>query len=1168
MNFLVKPLLELSEYNGIIDSISKNRSVVITGLANSQKAHVAYSICQHTDKKGVYIAFDEFEARKIYEDFYLFLGEEVLYFPFKEITLHDVEAKSRDNVFKRLEILKRIIEGEYRLIVVSIDSLLHKLIPPRLFTENILEFEVGNRIDLLSIQKKLVAMGYERVAVVENKGQFAVRGGIIDIFSVDYNLAVRIELFDDEIDSIREFDPDSQRSVEQLKGIKIIPAREVIYNEDKREAIVSRIENDMNEVLKKAGKEYKALIRENITNDICKLRDNYYFEGIDRYISYIIDEPSTLVDYTDNCLVFADESGKLKNRIENIVFEWQESCNGLMEKGRLLPGSFNVKFDYEDIVRGLLKSITVSMNTFITVSSNIYNAERFDIASKATGSYLNRMDFLINDLRNWKERKHRILVFTGTRVKGEKLKDTLEAEGVEAVFRESHPDEILPGQVVLTPGSLNNGFEYPKLGFVVVSDKEVFGKERKHRKASGKNKGSKINIFTELNVGDFVVHQSHGIGQYVGIQQLNVDTVRRDYLKIRYHDSDFLYIPTNQLDLIQKYIGSEGKEPKLHKLNGTDWAKTKSRVKESLKEIAEELVKLYAKRQATRGYAFSKDTVWQKQFEDSFPYEETDDQLKCIEEVKQDMEMEKPMDRLLCGDVGYGKTEVAIRAIFKAVMDGKQVAYLVPTTILAQQHYNNFAERMKDFPVTVDVISRFRKQADQKKILKNVKDGTIDVLVGTHRLLQKDLHFKNLGLLVIDEEQRFGVAHKEKIKNITPNIDVLTLTATPIPRTLNMSLVGIRDISVIEDPPEERQPVETFVMEYNPEIIRDAIRREISRSGQIFYLYNRVGSILKKAAELQALVPDARIAVGHGQMDEKELEDIIYDFINGNYDMLVCTTIIESGLDMPNVNTIIIEDADRMGLAQLYQLRGRVGRSNRLAYAYITYKKDKTLSEIAEKRLRAIREFTDLGSGFKIAMRDLELRGAGNLLGAQQSGQMESVGYDMYCRLLDEAVMELKGESPDISNQEITIDINISAYIDNAYIDIENQKIDMYKKIASIASQEDITEIEDELIDRYGNIPKYVSNLLKIAHIKFLARVCGFSSITQKNESVIFQYINDSFMDLSIINKLMDNFRRKIMFNASSKPYLTLLIKGLKGEEILENIKTLLMNIKDLQDGK
>ncbi len=1162
MNFLVKPLLELSEFSGIINSISNSRSVVITGLANSQKAHIAYSICQHTGKRGIYIAFDEFEARKLYEDFYLFFGEDVLLFPLKEITLHDVEAKSRDNEFKRLEILKRIKDGDYRLIVVSIDSLMHKLISPDLFSQSMLEFEVGNRIDLLLMQKKLIAMGYERVAVVENKGQFAVRGGIIDIFSIDCNMAVRIELFDDEIDSIRKFDPDSQRSVEQLKKIKIIPAREVIYTEDKREAIIKSIETDMNEIVKKAGKEYKALIRENITADIGKFQDNYYFEGMDRYIDYIIDEPSTLVDYDGDCLVFADESGKLKNRVENIIFEWQESCNMLMDKGKLLPGSFNAKFHYEDIGKIFVRRNIVYLNTFLTGSSNTYNAERYEIASKSTGSYLNHMDLLVNDIKNWKQRKYRILVLTGNRVKAERLKVSLEDEGIEAVFKESYPDEILPGQVILTPGSLNNGFEYPGLGLVVVSDKEVFGKERKHRKASGKNKGSKINIFTELNVGDFVVHQSHGIGQYVGIQQLNVDNVRRDYLKIRYHDGDFLYIPTNQLDLIQKYIGSEGKQPKLNKLNGTDWAKTKSRVKESLKEIAGELVKLYAKRQASKGHAFSKDTIWQKQFEDSFPYEETEDQLKCIEEVKRDMEMEKPMDRLLCGDVGYGKTEVAIRAIFKAVMDGKQVAYLVPTTILAQQHYNNFVERMKDFPVTVDVISRFRKQSDQKKILKNVKDGTIDVLVGTHRLLQKDLHFKNLGLLVIDEEQRFGVAHKEKIKNIAPNIDVLTLTATPIPRTLNMSLVGIRDISIIEDPPEERQPVETFVMEYNAEIIRDAIRREISRSGQIFYLYNRVDSILKKAAELQVLVPDARIAVGHGQMDEKELEDIIYDFINGNYDILVCTTIIESGLDMPNVNTIIIEDADRMGLAQLYQLRGRVGRSNRLAYAYITYRKDKVLSEIAEKRLRAIREFTDLGSGFKIAMRDLEIRGAGNLLGAQQSGQMESVGYDMYCRLLDEAVMELKDESPDINDQEITIDINISAYIDNDYIGIENQKIDMYKKIASITSEEDIAEIEDELIDRYGNIPKYVKNLLKIAHIKFLARECGFSSITQKNETVIFQYINESYMDLAAINKLMNDFRRKIMFNASSKPYITLLIKGLKDEEILENIKNVLQTIK------
>ncbi|MDP4181011.1 MAG: transcription-repair coupling factor [Bacillota bacterium] len=1168
MNFLINPLLDLDEYNGILDSIKLNRSVVVTGLSDSQKAHVTYSISEHLEGKGVYITFDEIEARKIYEDFYLFYGDDVVYFPTKEITLHDVEAKSKDNIFKRLEILGRIIEGSYKFVVLSVDAFLQKLISPELFISSVLKLEVGRRIDPELISKKLVTMGYERVTVVESKGQFAIRGGIIDVFSINSNLAARIELFDDEIDSIREFDTNTQRSIEQLQSVDIIPAREIIYTEDRKESIISYIQKDLSELVKKVSNDYKQLVNENIANDIEKLRTSYYFQGIDRYIPYIIDKPSSILDYVRDCRIFVDENVKIKLRSENIIFEWQESCKNLMERGQILPGSFNSKFDFESVNEFLSERQTIYLNTFLTDGQYPPGMARYNIISKSTGSYLNHIDFLINDIRRWKDSKYKVLVLAGAKIRGERLKETLLNEGIEAIYKESYDAEILPGQVVITHGSLNKGFEYPKLGLVVVSDKEVFGGDKKRRKVSGKGKGRKINIFTELNVGDYVVHQSHGIGQYTGIQQLNVDNIRRDYLKIRYQDGDFLYIPTNQLDLIQKYIGSEGKVPKLHKLNGSDWAKTKKRVKESLKEIAEELVKLYAKRQAMKGFAFSRDTVWQKQFEDAFPYEETDDQLKCIEEVKQDMEMEKPMDRLLCGDVGYGKTEVAIRAIFKAVMDGKQIAYLVPTTILAQQHYNNFVSRMKDFPVTVDVISRFRTQADQRKILKEVKAGNIDVLVGTHRLLQKDLLFKDIGLLIVDEEQRFGVSHKEKIKNIKPNLDILTLTATPIPRTLNMSLVGIRDISVIEDPPEDRHPVETFVMEYNEEIIRDAIRREIARDGQTFYLYNRVSSIMKKAAELKELVPDARIAVGHGQMDEKELEDIIYDFINGKYDILVCTTIIESGLDMPNVNTIVIEDADKMGLAQLYQLRGRVGRSNRIAYAYITHKKDKILAETAEKRLQAIREFTDLGSGFKIAMRDLEIRGAGNLLGSQQSGQMESVGYDMYCKLLDEAVMELKGESPEQNDEEIIIDINISAYIDNDYIGIENQKIDMYKKIASIQNEQDISEIEDELLDRYGNIPKPVSNLLLIAHIKFLARACGFSSVTEKNDSIIFQYSRESFVDFSIINGLMDTYKRKLMFNASNKPYITYLVRGVKKEDIAENIKILLQNIKKLQDNK
>lgn len=1168
MEYITNPLLEIDEYKRILDSIKKYENAVnIAGPSDSQKVHISYSLYRHLGIRGIYVTYNEMQARKLYEDFSFFMGDEAVYFPAREIMLHDVEAKSYDAAYQRLDLLHRIIEKRFGVIVVSIEAMVQKLVSPQLFIKSILEFTVGDSIDIAGLPHKLVSIGYERVVTVEGKGQFAVRGGIIDVFPVNSAYAVRVELFDDEIDSIREFNVDSQRSTDKLERVKIIPAREIIFPMEKREDIVKGIENDLAELVKKVRTE-KAAVQEKIMGDIDRMNTSCYFPGIDRYIPYILDFPSSILEYAGEAMVMVDEPLKIKQRVENILFEHYEYCRALMEKGQLLPRSFDLFFDYESFSGRLDGRKKVYLNTF---PHDIPGGEKpmdISIASRATGSYQGRMELLTEDILKWKNNGSRVLILAGTRVRGEKLSETLRSNGIESVYSDNRYEDIKKGQVVITNGSLNSGFEYPSIGFVIVGDKEVFGAEGRRPKGRGKTRGRKINVFTDLDPGDLVVHQSHGIGQYVGIQQLVVESIRKDYLKILYNDGGYLYVPTSQLDLIQKYIGSEGKAPRLNKLGGSDWLKLKNKVKESLKEIAGELVKLYAKRQAVKGFAFSKDSVWQNQFEETFPYEETDDQLKCIEDIKADMEMEKPMDRLLCGDVGYGKTEVAIRAIFKAAMDGKQVAYLVPTTILAQQHYRNFADRMKDFPITVDVISRFRSRIEQKSILKGVKTGSIDVLIGTHRLLQKDIQFKDLGLLVVDEEQRFGVTHKEKIKNLKPNVDSLTMTATPIPRTLHMSLVGIRDISVIEDPPEDRYPVQTYVMEYNEEIVKDAIYRELARKGQVFYLHNKVGSIQRKASQLQTLVPEARIAVGHGQMDEHELEDIMSAFINGEYDILVCTTIIESGLDMPNVNTMIVEDADKMGLAQLYQIRGRVGRSNRLAYAYITYRKDKTLSEVAEKRLQAIKEYTELGSGFKIAMRDLEIRGAGNLLGAQQHGHMEAVGYDMYCRLLEEAVKEIRGEPEAVTDTEITIDINVSAYIDNDYISHEGQKIDMYKKIASIQDENDVTDVEDELVDRYGDIPGPVRNLISIALIKVLAIKCGFNSIQEKNEAVIFQYRNNTEVNINLIGRLMEKYRRKLLFTANNKPYVTFITKGLKREEILDNIKILLQNTKKLKFGE
>jgi transcription-repair coupling factor (superfamily II helicase) len=1159
------PLLELEEYRNILARLrSYARPVSITGPSDSQKAHISYALCSHCGRKGIFVAFNEMQARRLYEDFTFFMGDDVVFFPAKEIMLYDVEAKSYDTVYQRLAAIDRIGRGDYAFVVTSVEALSHKMIRPDMFRRYVTEIDQNTRIELEELVRRLVISAYERVESVERKGQFAVRGGIVDIFPVDSENAVRLEFFGDEVDSIRWFDTNTQRSTGRVERIRILPAREMIFDQEKKNKILRAIKND----LSSAGKKNHGLTQK-IEADIERFRESWYFPGIDRYISYIADEPAFLFDYAeDDVIVFMDEPARQEQRLDNLLLEHEEICKALLEKGMLMPQSFDMFFDFASVFGSVISKKTVYLNTVNPDSIASRDSMVYGIPCRIIGSFQSSMEMLAESLSMWKQNRSRILLLAGTRGRGERLRESLADKGLEAVYMDRVQEPVQPGQIIITHGSLNKGFEYPSIGFTVISDKEVFGQDRKKQaKGHGKHKGRPISYFTELDIGDYVVHQSHGIGQYVGIEKLSVEGVKKDYLKIRYQEGAFLYIPTNQMDLIQKYIGSEGKVPKVSKLGGTDWIKTKNKVKESLRELASELIKLYAQRAAVKGYKYSPDTIWQKQFEEQFPYEETEDQLKCIEEIKADMESDKVMDRLLCGDVGYGKTEVAIRAIFKAVMDGRQVAYLVPTTVLAQQQYTSFVERLKDFPVSVEMISRFRSQSEQRKILREVKAGNIDVLVGTHRLLQKDIQFKKLGLLVIDEEQRFGVQHKERLKNLAPGVDVLTLTATPIPRTLHMSLSGIRDISIIEDPPEERYPVQTYVMEYNKDVIKDAIIRELGRHGQVFYLYNRVRTIDMRASEIQAMVPEARVATAHGQMDERQLEDIMFSFIKGEFDVLVCTTIIESGLDMPNVNTIIVEDADRMGLAQLYQLRGRVGRSNRLAYAYITYKKDKIVSETAEKRLQAIKEFTELGSGFRIAMRDMEIRGAGNLLGPEQHGHMESVGYDMYCRLLDEAVRELKGEPLHREETETAIDINVDAYIDDSYIGVESKKIEMYKKIAAIQNDDDAADIEDELTDRYGDPPGPVRNLIKIALIKSLASSLGFSSVSEKNDTVILSIPDAKKINFQAISKAAEKYKRQLLFNAGASPYLVFRLPAGRGDGRLDNIKILLQDLKGFEVG-
>jgi len=1172
MNYMIDPLLELKAYREVLERAKENiLPATVAGPSDSQKAHICYALCRHSERKGIFVTYNEMQARRMYEDFSYFYGERVLFFPSKEIMLHDVEAKSYDSVFNRIKVIDRIVMGDYDFVVTSAEAILQKLVSPSEYRKNVINIKSGDEVNVEEIYATLTTMGYERVSTVEGKGQYAVRGGIIDIFSINMENAVRIELFGDEIDSIRSFDIISQRSVDSMDSVRIIPSREVIYDEKTKQSVIDALRKDLKEIADntKLDKEFVQNLKSNINNDIERLRSDHYFPGIDRYIPYIINTPSNFIEYClgDNPIIFSDEMHRIEDRAENMELELEESCKTMLEKGRILNGSFHIYFKFNEIEKYFNKSPTIFLSTMPS-EPDIMQRATYNIVSKSLTSYQGKTDLLAEELKYWREKQYRIVVLAGLRARGQRLAEEITSKGVSAVYIEDLNSELQRGLAVVTRGSLHRGFEYPEIGLTIVGDKEIYGQTKKAGKRGKKTAGERIKSFTDVNPGDFVVHQAHGIGQYIGIQQLAVDGVKKDYFKIKFQDDGFLYIPTNQMDLIQKYIGSEGKAPKLSKLGGSDWQKAKAKVKESLRELAEELVKLYARRKMQEGYAFHEDTTWQKEFEESFPYEETEDQLRCIEEVKRDMEASRPMDRLLCGDVGYGKTEVAIRAIFKAVMDGKQVAYLCPTTILAQQHYNNFKERMADYPVTVEVMSRFKTPSEQRQIVRDLKVGNVDVLVGTHRLIQKDVKFKDIGLLIVDEEQRFGVTHKEKLKELKTNIDCLTLTATPIPRTLHMSLVGIRDISVLEDPPEERYPVQTYVMEYNEDVLKDAILRELTRKGQVFYLYNKVRTIQIKAAEIQALVPEARVEVAHGQMSEKELEHIMERFMNKEYDVLVCTTIIESGLDLPNVNTIIVEDADRMGLAQLYQIRGRVGRSNRLAYAYITYKRDKLLSEVAEKRLQAIKEFTEFGSGFKIAMRDLEIRGAGNLLGPEQHGHMESVGYDMYCKLLDEAVRELTGEAKPIKEADIQIDINISAYIDSAYINNESSKIEMYKRIAAITGTEDVIDVQDELTDRYGDIPSETQSLIQIALIKAMAAQCGFASIQEKGDNIVLQYYPGKAVDFRMLGTLTDKYKRNILFTANNSPYITYKAGNVTKKQLLENIKLLLQDILSFNSGK
>ncbi|MGN0437344.1 MAG: transcription-repair coupling factor [Lachnospiraceae bacterium] len=1117
----------------------------------------------------IIVTYNEDRAKEILDGF-SFFDKNILYYPAKDALFYSADIHGHTILRQRMEVVKNIIEQTATTIVVSIDGLLNKVVPLKEIEGHMLCFKVGETLQLNSIKKQLISLGYERNDWVDGVGQFAIRGGIIDIFPMSSECPYRIELWGDDIDSIRSFDVESQRSIENVESLSLYPAAEMILDEDRMKQGLKKIEKEHKLYAKKLKEEMKTEAYARVNRQVSGLKEELeYFHsamGIDGYISYFYEKYASFLDYIPkDAVFFVDDPYHVEERAKACQLEFRESMISRLEGGYILPGQADVLYDYKEIIGKLACKDTVLFSLFSKEDTTFEPGTRLVFDTKNVPTYHHNFEMLLKDIKKWKQENYRILLFSPSATRGERLAKDLMDQDVNCFFQGDKNRVLAQREMMITNGRLKTGFLLPDIHLVVLTEGDIFGqkKTRTRLKRKALYSGEKIKSFDDLNVGDYVVHENHGIGIYRGIEQIEVDGIGKDYISIEYAGGSKLFILASQLDLIQKYASKEGGKPKINKLGGTEWNKTKTKVKGQVQAIAKDLVELYAARQATQGFAFSKDTLWQKEFEDLFPYEETEDQLKAIEDTKSDMESTKIMDRLICGDVGYGKTEIAIRAAFKAVQDGKQVAYLVPTTILAQQHYQTFVERMQDYPIHIGMLSRFLTAKEQKKTIDDLKKGQIDIIIGTHRLLSKDLDYRNLGLLIIDEEQRFGVGHKEKIKQIKKNVDVLTLSATPIPRTLHMSMIGIRDMSLLEEAPVDRKAIQTYVLEYNPELIKEAIARELARGGQVYYVYNRVNTIADVTADLCKMMPDVRISFAHGQMKEQELENIMMAFINKEIDVLVTTTIIETGLDIANANTMIIHDADNFGLSQLYQLRGRVGRSSKTAYAFLMYKRDKMLKETAEKRLKAIREFTDLGSGFKIAMRDLEIRGAGNLLGEAQSGHMASVGYDLYCKMLNDEVLRQKGEKVE-EDFTTSIELPVDAYIPSTYVKNEMTKLELYKRISGVWTKEDYEDMLDELTDRFGEPTYEVMNLLTVAMVKAKAHEAGITSIAYKNNQVRIEMQPGIRVKVELLEAFLTKYMNNVRLVTGEKSGFVVDLEKRNIKKFMNELDGLIEDIREL----
>lgn len=1156
-----------------LEHIEKKRPFLLSGAGDSVQNHLISAFSYFTGRPSVVVTSNEMKAKEVYEELKFYAPKGCWYFPAKDPLFYRADVRGLAIEEDRMKVFQALRENKAQIIVMSIEALYDRLMPRKAWESFILRRRIGDELPLEWLLARLAQMGYERNEQVEAPGQFSVRGGIIDIYPITEDTAYRLEMWGDEIDSIRVLDTETQRSAHRLEYITVFPVSEIMISDKQREKGILRIQKELKqgvENLQSQELNEEAERLEEITRNFLQRLEEKRMRGLESYVSLFYDETVTILDYVaPESVIYLQDPARIMEKAKTLQDELGNSLTGRLKKGYLLPGQSNMFPVIEEIEAQWERFSRVYLCGLLGSNQNaFYIKDILRINSRSINVIQGDEKLLLDELRTNIKLNYRTVVLTDSLLRVQRMVSNIIEEGLAAYAYEDMKEMPKRGSIAVAKGALGRGFSYPEAGFAVISMKEIAesGRRRQVKKRRKFKNGQKISSFSDLTVGDYVVHENHGVGIYHGIVQMEDGDSKRDYFKIVYKDGGALYVPTTSLDLLQRYVAGEDAKPKLNKLAGNDWQRTKNKVREGVAKLAEDLTALYAERENRKGYQYGEDTVWQKEFEEAFPFEETDDQLAAIEDTKHDMESPRIMDRLICGDVGYGKTEVAIRAAFKAVQDGKQVAFLAPTTILAQQHYQTFVNRMRDYPVNIELLSRFRTPKQMKAALEGTRIGSVDILIGTHRLLSKDVVFKDLGLLVVDEEQRFGVSHKEKMKAMKKDVDVLTLSATPIPRTLHMSLNGMRDMSLLEEAPQHRQPIQTYVMEDDSQTVREAIYRELGRGGQVFYLHNRVGSIEEAAGRVQTMVPEARVAYAHGQMSERELERVMLRFIEGEIDVLVCTTIIETGLDISNANTIIIENADTMGLAQLYQLRGRVGRSTRMAYAYFLYRPGKVLQEAAEKRLEAIGEFTEFGSGFKIAMRDLEIRGAGNILGPEQHGHMGAVGYELYCKLLQEAMQRIMNQ-PVAEAFETTVYIKVNAYLPSTYIANEGQKLDIYKKIAAIRNEEDYYDMQDELTDRYADMPQCVSNLLDISYIKALANQAGSDLLEYKKGMLSLQFREDAPLDPLKLTAYLTEHKGDARFVSDAKKrVLTLRIEdSAKDQVLLRHIKEAMQEIWSLR---